>query len=90
MTHDHEEQIGKLRLELRDMENDLRKEFLEEIKLIRENHLAHIQASMTIIDGRTVQTATDMEWIKKFFWVVATTSIAGLLTGVMNLILEAQ
>lgn len=80
MTTDHEEQIGKLRLEIRDMQQDLHNEFIQEVRLIRENHLAHIQTAVT-------QNTTDMEWIKRFFWIVATTSIAGLLTGIMNLVI---
>jgi hypothetical protein len=97
MTTDHQEQIGKLRLEIREMQNDLRQEFLDEIRLIRENHLAHIQKSIESIDGRisttnvqVMQTSTDMDWVKKFFWIVATTSIAGLVTGLVNLLLTAS
>jgi hypothetical protein len=87
MTTDHEEQIGKLRLEIRDLESKLHDEFVQEIRLIRENHLAHIQASVATIDKQLTKNTTDTDWIKRFFWIVATTSIAGMLTGIMNLII---
>ena len=29
---------------------------------------------------------TDLEWLKKFFWVIAGSSIAGLATGLLNLL----
>ena len=29
---------------------------------------------------------TDLEWLKRFFWVVATASIGALITGVLNLL----
>lgn len=35
----------------------------EDIKVIRENHLAHMQVSL-------ISIAADMEWVKKFLWLL--------------------
>jgi len=42
-----------------------------DIKSIKENHLAHIQASMT-------ELQTNMAWLLKFFWIAVPT-ILGML-----------
>lgn len=31
---------------------------------------------------------TDVSWLKRFFWIIATTSIGGLIAGILNLILK--
>ena len=51
----------------------------EEIRIIRENHLEHIEIDLA-------KVTTDVGWLMKFFWIVATSSIGGLITGVLNLI----
>lgn len=56
-------------------------EIKSDIKTIKENHLAHIQVSMGKME-------IDIDWIKRFFWLVAASSIAGLGTGILNLILK--
>jgi len=59
------------------------KEEIENIKLdikdIKENHLAHIETSMA-------EVKTNQDWIMRFFWIVATASIGGLITGIINLL----
>src|SRR3990167_3198168 len=39
-----------------------------------------------IKDG--IKTQSDVEWLKKFFWVIATASVGGLIAGIMNLLLK--
>ncbi len=51
------------------------------VKEIKENHLSHLQQDLTIVK-------VNQKWIMKFFWVVATASIAGLATGIANLLTE--
>jgi len=52
-----------------------------EIKEIKENHLTHIKEVLVVIK-------TNQDWIVKFFWIVITASIAGLITGIINLIVK--
>ncbi len=47
---------------------------------IKDNHLAHIQTDLT-------KVSTDVDWLKRFFWIIATASIGGLITAVLNLLL---
>ena len=47
---------------------------------IKDNHLVHIQTDLT-------KVSTDVDWIKRFFWLVATASIGGLIAAVINLLL---
>jgi len=50
-----------------------------DIKVIKENHLSHIQESIAEIE-------TNMSWLIKTYWVFATAGIGGLITGIFNLI----
>lgn len=53
----------------------------KDIKEIKENHLSHIQEDLAVVK-------TNQEWIMKFFWIMATASIAGLITGLINLLIK--
>ena len=50
---------------------------------IKDNHLVHIQTDLT-------KVSTDVDWIKRFFWLVATASIGGLIAAVINLLLTVS
>ena len=50
----------------------------EDIKEIKENHLAHIQTDIT-------RLATNQEWLLKTYWIVVTASMGGLIAGLFNL-----
>ena len=52
-----------------------------EVKEIKENHLAHIQESL-------VEVKTNQKWLMRFFWIVTSASIAGLITGLVNLLIK--
>lgn len=65
-------------------------EIKEDIKSIKENHLAHIQEAMTSMKITTESLKTDMDWVKKFFWIIAGASIGGLVTGLINLIVKIK
>ncbi len=52
-----------------------------DIKQIKDNHLSHIQEDLAVVK-------TNQEWIMKFFWIMATASIAGLITGLINLLIK--
>lgn len=47
---------------------------------IKDNHLVHIQTDLTKI-------GTDTDWLKRFFWLIATASVGGLITAIINLLL---
>jgi hypothetical protein len=71
-------------------------------KKAEENHWAHVQASTGAIqedlksfrkDFQELVTIfaehkTDLGWLKRFFWLVATSSVAGLATSVLQLVLK--
>lgn len=54
-----------------------------EIKEIKENHLVHIQEDL-------VEVKTNQKWMMKFFWIVVTASVAGLATGIINLLIKVK
>lgn len=47
---------------------------------IKNNHLLHIDMKLT-------QVGTDVDWLKRFFWIVATASIGGLIAALINLLI---
>ncbi len=47
---------------------------------IKDNHLPHIQTELT-------KVGTDVDWVKRFFWIVVTASVGGLITATINLLL---
>jgi hypothetical protein len=50
-----------------------------DLRNIKENHLAHIERN-------TANVMNDMEWIKRFFWIIATSSISALVASLFTLI----
>lgn len=50
-----------------------------EISLIKENHLAHIEVDMS-------KMQTNIDWLLKYHWIIATASIGGLIASLMNLL----
>ncbi len=48
---------------------------------IKDNHLPHILRQIT-------KTSTDVDWLKRFFWIVATASIGGLIAALLNLLIS--
>lgn len=53
----------------------------QDIKTIKENHLAHIQASMTNMEA-------DLRWFKWILGAIGTAAIGSLIAAIMNLILK--
>jgi len=53
---------------------------------IKDNHLTHIESSMNQIENSHIELKTNTQWLIKFFWIVATASIGGLITSVLTLI----
>jgi hypothetical protein len=46
---------------------------------IKDNHLVHMQNDLT-------KVGTDVDWLKRFFWILATASVGGLITTLINLL----
>ena len=71
-------------MEKSDYQNQLQDERLDRVEKtvneIKENHLSHIQNDLT-------KVSTDVDWLKRFFWIIATASVGGLITAVINLLL---
>lgn len=53
----------------------------KDIREIKDNHLSHIE-------NKIIQIGTDTDWLKRFFWIVATASVGGLIAAILNLILS--
>lgn len=47
---------------------------------IKDNHLVHLQTNM-------IKVGTDVDWLKRFFWVIATASVGGLIAALINLLI---
>jgi hypothetical protein len=65
-------------------QNQLQDERLDRVEKtindIKDNHLAHMQTDLT-------KVSTDVDWLKRFFWIIATASVGGLITAIINLLL---
>ena len=46
---------------------------------IKDNHLVHMQTDLT-------KVGTDVDWLKRFFWILATASVGGFITSLINLL----
>lgn len=51
------------------------------INEIKDNHLVHIATKL-------VKVSTDVDWLKRFFWIIATASVGGLIAALINLIVS--
>lgn len=58
----------------------------DQITNIRDNHLKHLATAMTDIKIKQATHTTDLDWLKKAFWVVLTASVGSFLASLFNLI----
>lgn len=82
MTGEHNEQLGKLKMEMRELESEWRRELTS----IKDNHLAHIQNDMNGMRVDLTRVTESVAWLKQYHWLVVGSSIGALITGVFNLI----
>lgn len=65
-------------------QNKLQDERLDRVEKtvneIKDNHLVHLQTDLT-------KVSTDVDWLKRFFWIIATASIGGLVAAIINLLI---
>ena len=71
-------------MEKTDYQNQLQDERLDRVEKavneIKDNHLVHMQTDLT-------KVSTDVDWLKRFFWIIATASIGGLVAAIINLLI---
>ena len=74
-------------MERTDYQNQIQDERLDRVEKtvndIRDNHLVHLKTEMT-------KVGTDVDWLKRFFWIIATASIGGLIAALINLIISLK
>jgi len=61
-----------------------------EISDLKNNHIQHLQDDVGELKVKMSEVRNDVAWLKKFFWIVAGSSIAGLITGVINLLVSTN
>jgi len=52
---------------------------------IQDQRLSKIESHIEIINHELGHVQTDVAWLKKFFWIIASASIGGLIAGLLNL-----
>ena len=67
--------IGELEKDLGEVKGD--------VKTILRNHLPHMYTALENIK-------TDVSWLKKFFWIIATASIGGLIAAIFNILRQLR
>ena len=76
----------ELKVDKNEEKNDIRYDRIEgKLDVIKDNHLAHIQGDMASINLGLTKTTTNVDWLLRYHWIVATASIGALITGVVNL-----
>ncbi len=74
-------------MERTEYQNQIQDERLERLEKsvneIKDNHLVHLQTDIT-------KVGTDVDWLKRFFWVIATASVGGLIAALINLIISIK
>ncbi len=55
------------------------------VDAIRTNELPHIQATVSKMRTDLAVVKTNVSWLQRWFWVVATASVGGAIASVINL-----
>jgi hypothetical protein len=74
MTTEHEQQLGQVRVEFRDFQEEVNRK----LDLMKDNHLAHMQASMNQFQIDFVSVKNDVSWLLRFFWIVAGVTVTNM------------
>ncbi len=53
-----------------------------------EKHIETTNKEMGEVKNDLAKVKTDVSWLKRFFWVVSTSSIGALITGLINLLIN--
>lgn len=65
------------------MPNSDLKEWIKSVDLRLENHLHEVLPKIA-------ELKTDVKYLRKFFFIVATASIGGLIAGIINLLMQVK
>lgn len=57
---------------------------------LQDKRLDSIEKHIIIINEEMGSVKTDVAWLKKFFWLIATASVGGLITALLNLLLSLK
>ena len=52
---------------------------------IRDNDLKHLQIGLNEVSKDVIKVSKDVDWLKRFFWIIVTASTGALVAGVVNL-----
>lgn len=63
-------------------------DYIEATLASHEKHLEIANSEMGVIKVDLAEVKTNVNWLMRFFWVVSTSSVGGLITGVLNLIFK--
>lgn len=92
--------IPKELIEHLEEDKKIQSKIFEELKTIRENHLYHIEKDVAVIkseitwlkqNGETredIIAQADVDWIKKFLWIVVTSVAGVIIVGLLNLLMK--
>ena len=61
---------------------------LENIEIQTTNHISDIKKDVSCIRQAVIKTGTDVTWLKKFFWLIMSTSTGAILVALFGLILR--
>ena len=53
-----------------------------------ENHWSTFNTEIGEVKTDLATVKTDVSWLKKYFWIVATASIGGLVAGIINILIN--
>ena len=73
------------RNDVKRLQEDLSRAFKHIAKSNEE--LGNVEDKLSRLNTKIATIQTDMDWIKKFFWIVATASIGGLVTTLLSVLL---
>ena len=74
------------------MENENKQNIIQDtdIKHIVDD-IKEIKDSIKILNDHSIKiekVATDVEWLKRTYWIFMTAAIGGLITGLLNLLIK--
>jgi archaellum component FlaC len=61
---------------------------LENIEIQTTNHISGIKKDVSCIRQEVTKIGTDVTWLKKFFWLIMSTSTGAILVALFGLILR--
>jgi len=58
------------------------------INSYQDERLSNIEKHIEVINGELKEVKTDLNWVKKFLWLVIGASVSALIVGLFNLLLK--